>query len=214
MREKFLKNWATIVFNVVETSLIIVFGIILKLKITDILLIILLFGLTRIATRGGIHYKSWVKCLIWSLFLIISLFILVKIDMRIAIIMTIFSGLITSKKADVRDWSMYRNKLKERKYRELEYYIINNKNSKELKNFEKILAEVNETYSDRYKVDFYEIYELYFLKNKSFEDIIKITNLYDNHVITKVLDIIFFSFNTYIITIGEKERLDSKELTV
>ena len=213
MKEKLSKNWATIVFNVAETGLIIIFGMILKLKITDIILVILLFGFTRIATRGGIHYKSWAKCLMWSLFLVISLFILVKIDMRIAIVMTIFSGLITSKKADIKDWSMYRNTVKERKYRELEYYISKNKGSKELKNFEEILTQLNEQYSERYKVNFYEVYKLYFLENKSFEDIIKITNIYDNHGVTRVLDIIFFSFNTYIATIGKKEDLNSKELT-
>lgn len=217
MKERLLKNWATIVFNVAETSLIIIFGIILKLKITEIVLVILLFGFTRIATKGGIHYKSWVKCLAWSLFLTVTLFILVKVDMRIAITMTIFSGLVTSKKADIRDWSMYRNTIKERKYRELEYYILENRDSNKLKKFEKILTQLNETYSKRYKVDFYKVYELYFLKDSSFDDIIRETNLYDNHGVTKVLDIIFFSFNTYMATIGEvikeEEQNDEKELT-
>ena len=43
--------------------------------------------------------------------------------------------------------------------------------------------------------------------------IIKITDIYDNHGVTKALDIIFFSFNTYIVTIGEKEQLNLEELT-
>ena len=215
MKEKLLKNWATILFNVAETSLIIIFGVILKLKITEIVLVILLFGFTRIATKGGIHYKSWVKCLAWSLFLTITLFILVKVDMRIAIAMTIFSGLVTSKKADIRDWSMYRNTIKERKYRELEYYISKNKDSNKLKKFEEILIKLNDIYGERYKVDFYKVYKLYFLNDYSFEDIIKETNLYDNHGVTKVLDIIFFSFNTYIVTIGEEigEQNENRELT-
>ena len=127
--------------------------------------------------------------------------------------MTIFSAVITSKKADVKDWSMYRNNPKERKYRELEYYIAKNKKSKELKKFEEILIDLNKTYMERYKVNLYEVYKLYFLEGKSFGEIIKITDIYDNHGVTKALDIIFFSFNTYIVTIGEKEQLNLEELT-
>ena len=215
MKEKLLKNWATIIFNVAETSLIVIFGIILKLKISDIILIILLFGCTRIATKGGIHYKSWVKCLIWSLFLTISLFVLVKVDMRIAIVMTIFSGLITSKKADVRDWSMYQNDVKKQKYKELKHYIIKNKDSKQIKDFEEILIELNKKYSERYKIDFCKVYNLYFLEDRSFEYIKKQTGLYDKHTITKALDLIFFSFNPYMVTIDKKieEINNHKELT-
>mgnify|MGYP006910886582 FL=1 len=66
---------------------------------------------------------------------------------------------------------------------------------------------------ERYKVNLYEVYKLYFLEGKSFGEIIKITDIYDNHGVTKALDIIFFSFNTYIVTIGEKEQLNLEELT-
>ena len=87
------------------------------------------------------------------------------------------------------------------------------KKSKELKKFEEILIDLNKTYMERYKVNLYEVYKLYFLEGKSFGEIIKITDIYDNHGVTKALDIIFFSFNTYIVTIGEKEQLNLEELT-
>lgn len=209
MKEKLLNNWATIIFNLAETIIIITTGIILHLKIKEIILIILLFGITRISTKEGMHYKSWIKCLIWSVLLITSLFILVKIDIRIAIIMTIFSAIVTSKKADIKDWSMYRNERKYRKYRELEKYIETQKDSLKLKNFEKILKNLNEYYGKRYKADFYNIYKLYFIQRKSFEDIIKITNLYDNHELTRILDIVFISFNTYMEAIGEKIEIEN-----
>ena len=198
MINKILRNWKTIIFNVSETVIIIILGFALKLNIKDIVTVILLFGLTRCITKEGLHYKSWKKCLFWSTTLLFSLFVLVRVDIRIAIFMTIFSAVITSKKADVKDWSMYRNNPKERKYRELEYYIAKN---------------LNKTYMERYKVNLYGVYKLYFLEGKSFGEIIKITDIYDNHGVTKALDIIFFSFNTYIVTIGEKEQLNLEELT-
>ena len=213
MINKILRNWKTIIFNVSETVIIIILGFALKLNIKDIVTVILLFGLTRCITKEGLHYKSWKKCLFWSTTLLFSLFVLVRVDIRIDIFMTIFSAVITSKKADVKDWSMYRNNPKERKYRELEYYIAKNKKSKELKKFEEILIDLNKTYMERYKVNLYEVYKLYFLEGKSFGEIIKITDIYDNHGVTKALDIIFFSFNTYIVTIGEKEQLNLEELT-
>ncbi len=208
-----LKNWKSLLFNITELLLIMLSGYLLKLKIEDVAIVLALFCGVRIFTKSAIHYKSWKKCLCWSLLLITSLLILVKINIFIAGIMSAYAAIIVSRKADIKDCFMYRNNPKERKYRELEYYIAKNKKSKELKKFEEILIDLNKTYMERYKVNLYEVYKLYFLEGKSFGEIIKITDIYDNHGVTKALDIIFFSFNTYIVTIGEKEQLNLEELT-
>lgn len=206
-----LWNIPSIIFNLLETFLILLVGWILNLNSKDIILIVVLFVSGRIFLKGAMHYKSWKKCLIWTLLLMTSLFILVKIDIYIAIYMTLFSAYIVTERANVKDGYMYyKDVRREGKYREMERFIEDNINSQEVKKFEDKLKKINTIYKDRYKKDFYCVYELKFKKGKSFEEIKQRTNISDNHELTKILDIIFMTFNMYMDDIGKLDKVSKK----
>ena len=206
-----LWNIPSIIFNLLETFLILLVGWMLNLNSKDIILIVVLFVSGRIFLKGAMHYKSWKKCLIWTLLLMTSLFILVKIDIYIAIYMTLFSAYIVTERANVKDGYMYyKDVRREGKYREMERFIEDNINSQEVKKFEDKLKKINTIYKDRYKKDFYCVYELKFKEGKSFEEIKQRTNISDNHELTKILDIIFITFNMYMDDIGKLDKVSKK----
>lgn len=206
-----LWNIPSIIFNLLETFLILLVGWMLNLNSKDIILIVVLFVSGRIFLKGAMHYKSWKKCLIWTLLLMTSLFILVKIDIYIAIYMTLFSAYIVTERANVKDGYMYyKDVRREGKYREMERFVENNINSQEVKKFEDKLRKINTIYKDRYKKDFYCVYELKFKEGKSFEEIKQRTNISDNHELTKILDIIFITFNMYMDDIGKLDKVSKK----
>lgn len=206
-----LWNIPSIIFNLLETFLILLVGWMLNLNSKDIILIVVLFVSGRIFLKGAMHYKSWKKCLIWTLLLMTSLFILVKIDIYIAIYMTLFSAYIVTERANVKDGYMYyKDVRREGKYREIERFVEDNINSQEVKKFEDKLRKINTIYKDRYKKDFYCVYELKFKEGKSFEEIKQRTNISDNHELTKILDIIFITFNMYMDDIGKLDKVSKK----
>ena len=206
-----LWNIPSIIFNLLETFLILLVGWMLNLNSKDIILIVVLFVSGRIFLKCAMHYKSWKKCLIWTLLLMTSLFILVKIDIYIAIYMTLFSAYIVTERANVKDGYMYyKDVRREGKYREMERFVEDNINSQEVKKFEDKLRKINTIYKDRYKKDFYCVYELKFKEGKSFEEIKQRTNISDNHELTKILDIIFITFNMYMDDIGKLDKVSKK----
>ncbi len=206
-----LWNIPSIIFNLLETFLILLVGWMLNLNSKDIILIVVLFVSGRTFLKGAMHYKSWKKCLIWTLLLMTSLFILVKIDIYIAIYMTLFSAYIVTERANVKDGYMYyKDVRREGKYREMERFVEDNINSQEVKKFEDKLRKINTIYKDRYKKDFYCVYELKFKEGKSFEEIKQRTNISDNHELTKILDIIFITFNMYMDDIGKLDKVSKK----
>lgn len=209
--KELLRNWKSLLFNVTELVLILLSGYFLKITTKEMIIVLFSFCGVRMATKSAMHYKSWKKCLCWTLLLITSLFLLVKVNVLMAICMAVFSAIIISGKGDIKDCFMYRKSEDEQKYRELKRYVRKNKNTKQLEEFENILKTVDYKYRDRYKIDLYKMYICVFHENMSFEKIKVEMNLRnDNHIITNALDLIFISFNTYIETThnGEKEDLE------
>ena len=92
----------------------------------------------------------------------------------------------------------------------MERFVENNINSQTVKKFEDKLRKINTIYKDRYKKDFYCVYELKFKEGKSFEEIKQRTNISDNHELTKILDIIFITFNMYMDDIGKLDKVSKK----
>lgn len=187
----------SIIFNTVEIAIIIEIGLLMQVKIEEIIILCALFFLARITNQKPMHYKSPFNCMLWSTLVFMSFFLLTKVNLPIAIIMTLLEGMMLTGKGDIRDGLMYK-KENESKYIEIKNYIQENKDSESLKEYENILKEINQKYKERYKTDFYQIYRLKFHDNKTFREIIEETNLNDNKEVTKALDIISMSFNTYI----------------
>ena len=63
----------SIIFNVAETLVIILIGVLLKLDIKIITLITILFATTRMSLGEAMHYKDWYRCLVWSTLVFLSL---------------------------------------------------------------------------------------------------------------------------------------------
>lgn len=204
------RNIPSIIFNLAEFLIIFLLGAISKVSVEKITFLCVLFTIIRSQCNKPMHYQSPFLCMIWSAVVFESFFLVTKINMPIAMILTAFGAIILTKDGDIKNMFMYKRK-DSSKYIEMKKYIKENKNSVELERFEKILKNLDEQYGERYKNSFYDIYQLYFKEEKTFKEILDIKELYDNHEITKYLDIIFVSFNTYINTCNDFEGSKNKK---
>lgn len=109
--KKFLYYLPSIIFNVAETLVIILIGVLLlKLNTFQLTIILLTFAITRVLTKSAIHYKSWKLCLIWSSLQLFSLFLTAKVNLIIGVLTTTFAGIILSGKGNINDMFMWGRK--------------------------------------------------------------------------------------------------------
>ena len=66
-------NLASNLFNIGETILLVLFGLLLKVSYRDMFIIFLTFQIGREYFKLPKHYKAWQKCLIWTLIIFTSL---------------------------------------------------------------------------------------------------------------------------------------------
>lgn len=204
-------NYKNLLFNLVEFIFVAVVGYFI-IPIPKMLFIIAIFTFVRETIGGSKHYKSLYKCMLWSFVVMESLFFITSLDFIVGVCLTIFAGILLSKGGDVAVFE-YHNNINNRKYRELNTYIETNKDSEQLRRFEERLVDFNNKYSDRFKINVYEIYRLIFLEKMSYEKVKKAINLRDdNHIITNALDMVFICFDTYIATEKYYKKEESKEL--
>ena len=107
--KKILYYLPSIIFNVIEMLVIFLVGISLRIPIKDILLIFILFAIIRIQLGGALHYKSPIRCAIWSTIVFASLFIVSKVGPEIAFPIVIFSGYILTTKGNIQDILMWKS---------------------------------------------------------------------------------------------------------
>lgn len=157
----------SIIFNVAETLAIIIIGVLLlKISISNVAIILLSFGITRILTKSAIHYKSWKLCLIWSCLQLLSLFLTVKANIGIGITTTIFAGVVLSGKGNIEDTFMWGgNSLNN----EVFNWVKFNQDNEELIKYENKLKE-----TDKQK---YFIFIYRFREFKSYSQIARIMDL-------------------------------------
>ena len=165
--EKVMYWLPTIIFNILETCIIFLVGILLKVPMYDILCIIFIFAIARRLIGEDKHYKSPWRCLVWSTIIFASLFIVSKVGTLMYIIMTIFSAYILSGKADIQKDEKYNKKENARtylwkksrddsKYKIIEEYIKENKDTEQIVNFETALNNIDDEYYEIYKLRFYD----------------------------------------------------------
>lgn len=167
-------NLPSLIFNLVETFLLIGMAFLLKIGVKNTIIVFLTFQISRAFFKLPKHYKDWQKCLIWTLLIFTSMFLVAKVDIIVGILVAIFTAYILSGKADFKS-----------KYQKLIDYIkFNGLNDKLIK------AENNLKELDTIA---YAIYKRKFRENKTFKDIsdeLEITN----PRIVEVLDKIYFYF--------------------
>ena len=169
----------TIIFNLSETILILLVGMWLHIPIRNILIIMLTFMISRGCFGKALHFKTWYRCLVWSLLILFSLFVLLKVDLVVSILATIFSALIMTKKADIQDTYLWNNDTKISKYRDIEEYF---NVAKKTKKFKRILKEIEKNNSTHK-----EIFVDRFVENLSFKQIGNKHNIASQRI-TAILD--------------------------
>lgn len=203
--EKVNINLATYIFNFLELTSIVILGIINKISIEIIVALMIIFIFVMQNNGKQMHYKSPILCFFSTLLIFVFLYKLANLSEVISLCVSAIAGYTFTGNADVKQVYLYNGTSK---YKEMKQYVKEHKESKELKDFEKILMKFNDIYNDRYKFDFLELYRLEFLEDLKYKEILDNTNLKDNRQITDALDIITISLNTFIETKNvEKNKL-------
>lgn len=171
---KLKKLLPTLIFNIVETLIIFMCGLALNLEMKYILVIMLTFMISRGFFGKALHFKTWYRCLIWSAFIMLSLFVLLKVDLVISILFAIFSAFIMTGKSNICDMYLWTGKVS--KYDALKNFIAISPNHP-------ILLEHEEYWRKNYPMR-YEIFQLYFRENQTYEYIAKLKG-FDDNTITK-----------------------------
>lgn len=172
MSDKTRKFINCLIFNIVETFIIFLIGLLLNLPINNIIMVMLTFLISRGVFGQSAHFKTWYRCLIWSLLVLLSLFVLFKVDLVISLMFAIFSAFIMSGKSNLKDMYLWSGKTS--KYDALKTFISLSPNNP-------ILLEHEEYWRKNYPIR-YDIFELYFRENKTYQEILNIKNFYDNTI--------------------------------
>ncbi|MDE6946568.1 MAG: accessory gene regulator B family protein [Anaeroplasmataceae bacterium] len=185
--EKIRRLIPTLIFNIAETLIIFLCGICLKLEIRYVLLIMLVFMMSRGFFGKALHFKTWYRCLIWSTLIMLSLFVLLKVDLIISILFAIFSAFIMTGKSNIEDMYMWNNG-EPSKYADILDFIKYHPLDDKLLEFEEKLKSVNTVE--------YLIYKYRFKENKTFAEISELLDL-DNPRIVEKLDKVAFAIRIY-----------------
>ena len=170
--DKLKKILPTLIFNIVETLVIFMCGIALNLEIKYVLTIMLTFMISRGFFGKALHFKTWYRCLIWSTFIMLSLFVLLKVDLILSILFAIFSAFIMTDKSNICDMYLWTGKVS--KYDPLKRFIAISPNHP-------ILLEHEEYWRKNYPMR-YEIFQLYFRENQTYEYIARLKGFEDNTI--------------------------------
>ena len=186
--EKFKKIFPTIIFNVAETSIVVLMGILLNIPINYIILTMVIFLATRGILGKAIHFKTWYRCLVWSLLLMLSLFVLFHVDLAVCITFAVFTAYILTGRANIQDMYLWKNSDEPSKYQDIIDFIKYNELDTRLLEFENKIKERNNLE--------YLIYKYKFKDGKTFSEMSELLDL-DNPRIVEYLDRIAFAIRLY-----------------
>ena len=172
--EKYKRIISTLIFNIAETILIFLVGRILGLEINNIIIVMLCFMISRGFFGKSLHFRTWYRCLVWSLLILLSLFLILKIDLKVSILFTIFSAFIMTGRSNIKDMYLWSGKTS--KYDALKDFISVSPNNS-------IILEHEEYWRKNYPIR-YDIFRLYFRENKTYQEIAEIKG-FDDNTITK-----------------------------
>lgn len=186
--ENFKKILPSLIFNIAETAIIILMGMLLKLPINYIVLVMLTFMLTRGLFGKPLHFKTWYRCLVWSTLVMLSLFVLLKVDLIISITFAVFAAFIMTGKSNINDMYLWKNSGEPSKYEDITDYIKYHELDDRLLEFENKIKNRNSLE--------YLIYKYRFKDGKTFCEISELLDM-DNPRIVEQLDKIAFAIRLY-----------------
>ena len=178
----------SLIFNIIETVLIVLIGMALSLPINSIISMMLIFVISRGLFGKAIHFKDWYRCLIWSLFILFSLFVILKANLFMSILFAIFSALIMTGKSNIYEIYLWNNHNEPSKYKDVIDFINNNESNDILIDFENKLEKMNDKE--------YLIYKYRFKEGNTFGEISDKLDIDGPRIVDK-LDKIAFALRLY-----------------
>lgn len=187
MKDTKVLNFVKIlIFNIVETIIIFLLGNIFNVDVNIRIMFMITFFIIRMLIGSPKHYNKAYRCCLWSSLVFLSLYSLSSLDLLATILLTIFTGFISTGKADISE--MYMWKGKDSKYKDIEEYIKYNEFDDKLIEFEKKLKEQDNL--------LFLIYKYKFKENMTFSEITG-RLLLDSPRIAEKLDKIALSIRIY-----------------
>ena len=186
---KFKKLLPTIIFNTIETIIIVLIGILLNIPIEYIILIIFSFMIPKGLVGQVLHFKSWYRCLIWSALVMLSLFVLFKVDLVISITFGIFTSLVLSGRFNINDTYLWKNKGEPDKNQDIIDFIKYNE-------FDTKLLEFEDKIKSRDNLG-YLIYKYRLKEHRTFTEISELLDDMEPPRIYEKLDRIAFALRLY-----------------
>lgn len=180
------KFWVSLFFNILETIIVYMIGLIFKVSHNEIIVIMITFFFTRLLCGKPKHFATWYRCFVWSLLVSTSLFALTDLHIFVILLLSAFTGYLSTGKADIND--MYMWKGKSSNYQDIDDYIKYNPMSDELLEFEKKLKERDNL--------LYLLYKYRFKENLTHAQIAEKTDLETPRVSEKI-DKVAFSLRIY-----------------
>lgn len=155
-----------LIFNILETVVIFLLGKVFNVKMSIRIVCMVTFFLTRMIIGEPKHYKKAYMCALWSSLVFLSLYSLSSLDLVATIILTIFTGFISTGKADICDLYMWGgNKLNNVVFDWVKF----NQNNNQLLDYERKLKE-----TDNRK---YIIFQYRFREFRSYSEIAELMDI-------------------------------------
>lgn len=166
-------NIPSILFNIFETIMLVVFGLLFKISYRDMVIVFLSFEISRFYFKMPKHYKEWQKCLIWTLIIFVSTFVVARVDITVGVMCSVFIAYILSGKADIKDTYMWSGKVS--KYDSLRDFVGISPNNP-------IILDYESYWRVNYPLR-YEIFKLFYRERKSYQEIRDIKGYDENNLI-------------------------------
>ena len=165
-KTKILNFIKVLIFNIAEVIAILLLGELFNVDVNVRLMLLVLFFLTRMIIGKPKHYKKALHCAFWSFLVFLSLYTLTTLDLNAIILLTIFTGFISTGKADINDMFMWGgNKLNNSVFDWVKF----NQNNDKLIKYEQKLKE-----TDKQK---YFIFKYRFREFKSYNQIAELMDM-------------------------------------
>ena len=176
-----------ILFNLFEIICVYLLGIVINIPKNIIIIIMLIFVLTRYILGKPLHYKSPYKCFIMTLLIFLSMFVIFKINIYVSILFTIFDAFILTGKGNIDDMFMWSGR--KTQYQDIIDYIKYNPLNSKIKEFEEKIQEQDNLS--------YLIYKYRFKDMLTFAEISKRLDIETNRI-TEIQDKVAFTFRVFI----------------
>ena len=178
----------TIIFNLAETALILLSGLALHLELKYIAIVMLVFMISRGFFGRPLHFKTWYRCLIWSLLILTSIFVILKVDLVISVLFAIFSAFIMTGRSNINDMYLWKNNGEPSKYQDILDFIKYHELDDRLIEFERKVKE-RDTME-------YLIYKYRFKEGKTFNEMSELLDM-EGPRIAQRLEKIAFAIRIY-----------------